>query len=46
MSGAIAREGSRQIADGLDYRIPPTIEDPLVLTEITASLNAIGYPRG
>jgi len=25
--------------------MPPTIEDPVVLTEITASLSAIGYPR-
>lgn len=45
-SGKVLRSTCKKIADGIDYRIPPTIEDPVVLTEITASLNAIGYPRG
>jgi propionyl-CoA synthetase len=35
----------KKIADGVDYRIPPTIEDPTVLSEIESGLNAIGYPR-
>jgi propionyl-CoA synthetase len=44
-SGKIVRGTIKKIADGLDYRIPPTIEDPMVLTDIKASLNVIGYPR-
>jgi propionyl-CoA synthetase len=35
----------KKIADGVEYRIPPTIEDPTVLDEITFDLNALGYPR-
>ena len=45
-SGKVLRSTVKKIADGLDYRMPPTIEDPVVLTEIEASLNAIGYPHG
>ena len=44
-SGKVLRSTCKKIADGLDYRIPPTIEDPIVLTEIKTSLDAIGYPR-
>jgi NAD(P)-dependent dehydrogenase (short-subunit alcohol dehydrogenase family) len=35
--------GSRVTTYG--YRIPPTIDDPAILDEITADLAAIGYPR-
>jgi len=35
----------RTIADGVDIRIPPTIEDPAVLPEITEALRSLGYPR-
>lgn len=45
-SGKVLRSTCKKIADGTDYRIPPTIEDPLVLNEIENSLKAIGYPRG
>jgi propionyl-CoA synthetase len=44
-SGKIVRGTIKKIADGVDYRIPPTIEDATVLDEITSNLNAIGYPR-
>jgi len=44
-SGKIVRGTIKKIADGVDYRMPPTIEDPAVIDEITANLNAIGYPR-
>ena len=44
-SGKVLRGTCKKIADGIDYRIPPTIEDPVVLTEIETSLNALGYPR-
>ena len=44
-SGKVLRGTVKKIADGVEYRMPPTIEDPMVLNEIEASLNAIGYPR-
>jgi propionyl-CoA synthetase len=43
-SGKILR-GTR-IADGVDYQVPPTIDDPLILDEITADLSALDYPAG
>jgi propionyl-CoA synthetase len=33
-----------KIADGEDYKIPATIDDPLILNEISESLLALGYP--
>ena len=44
-SGKVLRSTCKKIADGTEYRMPPTIEDPLVLPEIETSLKAIGYPR-
>jgi propionyl-CoA synthetase len=44
-SGKILRGTMKKIADGTEYRIPATIEDPAVLGEISESLAAIGYPR-
>jgi propionyl-CoA synthetase len=44
-SGKIVRGTIKKIADGVDYRVPPTIEDATVLDEITINLNALGYPR-
>jgi propionyl-CoA synthetase len=44
-SGKIVRGTIKKIADGVEYRIPPTIDDPAILHEITADLAAIGYPR-
>jgi propionyl-CoA synthetase len=44
-SGKIVRGTIKKIADGLEYRMPPTIEDPAVLDEITVNLQSIGYPR-
>ena len=44
-SGKIVRGTIKKIADGLDYRIPPTIDDPVILDEITEDLAALGYPR-
>jgi propionyl-CoA synthetase len=44
-SGKIVRGTIKKIADGAEYRIPPTIEDATVLDEITANLSDIGYPR-
>ncbi len=44
-SGKILRGTMNKIADGLDYKVPATIDDPAILTEIEAALKAIGYPR-
>ena len=44
-SGKIVRGTIKRIADGAEYRVPPTIDDPLILEEITADLVALGYPR-
>jgi propionyl-CoA synthetase len=43
-SGKILRGTVKRIADGADYLIPPTIDDPAILDEITADLVALGYP--
>jgi propionyl-CoA synthetase len=35
----------RRIADGEDYRMPATIDDPAILEEITAALSRAGFPQ-
>jgi propionyl-CoA synthetase len=42
-SGKILRATMRSIADGGEYRVPATIEDPVVLDEIGTALQTIGY---
>jgi propionyl-CoA synthetase len=42
-SGKILRSTMRKIADGEDYRLPATIEEPLVLDEIREAMLSIGY---
>ncbi len=37
-SGKILRATIRKIADGEDYAVPPTIDDPMILTEIGEAL--------
>ncbi len=44
-SGKIVRGTIKKIADGAPYTIPPTIDDPATLDEISADLAAIGYPQ-
>jgi propionyl-CoA synthetase len=44
-SGKILRGTVKKIADGVDYRIPPTIDDPAILDEITSDLARLGYPN-
>ena len=43
-SGKILRATMRQIADGEDYKTPATIDDPAILSEITAALASKGLP--
>jgi propionyl-CoA synthetase len=45
-SGKILRGTIKKIADGIDYQVPPTIDDSLILDEITADLSELGYPAG
>jgi propionyl-CoA synthetase len=44
-SGKIVRGTIKRIADGTEYRIPATIDDPATLDEISAALAGLGYPR-
>jgi len=44
-SGKILRGTMRKIADGEEYSIPSTIDDPLILEEIAEAMRAIGYAR-
>jgi propionyl-CoA synthetase len=43
-SGKILRGTMKKIADGVDYTIPATIEDPVVLSDVGARLHEFGYP--
>ncbi len=43
-SGKILRGVMAKIADGQEYRMPATIDDPEILPEITVALEEIGYP--
>jgi len=44
-SGKILRGTMRKIADGLEYKMPPTIDDPAILGEITEAFAGLGYPK-
>jgi propionyl-CoA synthetase len=44
-SGKILRGTMKKIADGTEYATPATIDDPVILTEITTALGTIGYPN-
>jgi propionyl-CoA synthetase len=43
-SGKILRGTMQKIADGGDYRMPATIDDPAILPEIAQALRSLGYP--
>jgi len=45
-SGKILRKTMRQIADGENVPVPPTIDDPAILGEITEALKPLGYANG
>ena len=44
-SGKILRGTIQKMADGKQYKIPATINDPAILTEIDEALAAIGYGK-
>jgi propionyl-CoA synthetase len=44
-SGKVLRGTMRQMADGEAHRVPPTIDDPVILDEIAGDLKRLGYPK-
>ena len=44
-SGKVLRGTMKRIADGHDYRMPATIDDPAILGEIEDALRGIGYAK-
>ncbi len=44
-SGKILRGTMKSIADGKEYRMPATIDDPAILAEIETALGKIGYAQ-
>ncbi|MGH7365858.1 MAG: propionyl-CoA synthetase [Candidatus Rokuibacteriota bacterium] len=44
-SGKILRGTMKKIADGVEHAVPATIDDPVILAEISDSLKTLGYPK-
>ncbi len=44
-SGKILRGTMRKIADGQEFSVPSTIDDPAILTEIEENLKTVGYAK-
>ncbi|MCY4148777.1 MAG: propionyl-CoA synthetase [Gammaproteobacteria bacterium] len=44
-SGKILRATMKKIADDTPWKMPATIDDPVILDEITAAFASIGYPK-
>ncbi len=44
-SGKVLRGTMAKIADGVEWNMPATIDDPVILDEITAALKTLGYPK-
>ncbi|MEM7473335.1 MAG: propionyl-CoA synthetase [Pseudomonadota bacterium] len=44
-SGKILRGTMAAIADGRDYKMPATIDDPAILDELSEAMKAIGYAK-
>lgn len=44
-SGKILRGTMRKIADGEEWSMPATIDDPVIITEISEALGTLGYPK-
>jgi propionyl-CoA synthetase len=45
-SGKILRGTIRKIANGDDWQMPATIDDPIILDEITDGLKTLGFAQG
>lgn len=44
-SGKILRSSLRKLADGVDFSVPSTIDDPAILEEIRSDLQRLGYAQ-
>ena len=44
-SGKILRGTMKKLADSTEYKVPATIDDPIILEEIAESLKGLGYAR-
>ncbi len=44
-SGKVLRGTVQKMADGDDYKVPATIDDPKILDEIRQDLERLGYPK-
>jgi propionyl-CoA synthetase len=44
-SGKILRGTMKSIADGKEYKVPATIDDPAILAEVEAALQRLGYAK-
>ena len=44
-SGKVLRGTMRKVADGTEFRVPSTIDDPAILQEIAEALAPIGYGK-
>ena len=44
-SGKILRGTMQKIADSESYKLPATIDDPAILSEISEALQGIGYAK-
>ena len=45
-SGKILRGTMQKLADGEEFKMPATIDDPAILDEIGEALKKLGYPHG
>ena len=44
-SGKILRGTMRSIANGKEFKVPSTIDDPTIIDEITSTLSGMGFPK-
>lgn len=44
-SGKVLRATMKQMANGEQYKVPPTIDDPDILSELNQAFEPMGYPR-
>jgi propionyl-CoA synthetase len=44
-SGKILRGTMKKIADGTEWKMPATVDDPVIFDEIADDLKTVGYPR-
>jgi propionyl-CoA synthetase len=44
-SGKILRGTMQKIADGEEWKMPATIDDPAIVTEVSVALAGLGYPK-